>query len=207
MIREHRDKWYRIVAGEELGAVVRPSPYMSFGNCRYSFVREEFIHPLILKELLGWISDNDETIVAVNLTAANRSNRFFGDFATFRKNGTLYVRWQDGPEIFTYSHIATAPSGIEMVRCSYCGGGSGVFPSVGLFYLEHDRAVEYDNEDGVEPKCVMTRERAVIRTLGSIHLEDRYDGEITYMDGVLSIGPDVGWYKRGEAAVHELEVP
>lgn len=207
MIRDHRDKWYRMVAGKETGAVVRPSPYMFFGNCRYSFVRDELIHPLVLKELLGWMSDNDETVVAVNLTAANRSNRLSGNFTTFHQNGTRFVRWQEGPEFFTYNHIATSPSGIEMVLCSYCGGGSGVFRSVGLFYLEHDRAVDFDNEKRAESKCILTRERAVIRTLGSVPLGDRYDGEITYIAGVLSIGPDVGWYKRGEAAVHELEVP
>ena len=51
MIREHRDRWYRTVAGEAPGAVVRASSYVSFGNCYYSFVRDEFIHPLILREL------------------------------------------------------------------------------------------------------------------------------------------------------------
>ena len=45
MIREHRDKWYKTVTGEAPGAVVRASPYTSFGNCRYSFVRDKFIHP------------------------------------------------------------------------------------------------------------------------------------------------------------------
>ena len=52
MIREHRDRWYRTVAGEAPGVVVRASPYTSFGNCRYSFVRDEFIHPLILRTVI-----------------------------------------------------------------------------------------------------------------------------------------------------------
>lgn len=208
MIREHRDRWYRTVAGEAIGAVVRASPYMSFGNCRYSFVRDEFIHPLILRELLGWLSDADETVAAVNLTAANRSNRFFGDFTTSRHDdGTPFVRWRHERESFTYTHIATSPSGIEMVRCSDWGGGSGVFGNVGLFYLEQDRAVEYDRSSRDEPKRVLTRERAIIKTLGSIPLGDRYDGDITYSKGVLSVGPDVGWFRRGETAVQAIEVP
>ena len=115
MIREHRDKWYKTVTGEAPGTVVRASPYTPFGNCRYSFVRDEFIHPLILRELLGWLSDADETVAAVNLTAANRSNRFFGEFCPCRHDdGTLFVRWRHGRESFTYTHIATSPSGIEM---------------------------------------------------------------------------------------------
>jgi len=46
----------------------------------YSFEHEDFVHPLIVRELLGWLSDPVATIVAVDLTAANRSNRFFGKF-------------------------------------------------------------------------------------------------------------------------------
>ncbi len=208
MIREHRDRWYRIVAGEAPGAVVRAAPYMSFGNCRYSFVRDEFIHPLILMELLGWLSDTDETVVAVNLTAANQSNRFFGELTPSRHDdGTLLVQWRNGNESFTYTHIATSPSGIEMVRCWDWGGGSGVFGRVGLFYLEQDRALEYVSKHSAELKPILTRERAIIKTLGSIPLGDRYDGKITYSGGVLSVGPDVGWFERGEAAVQAVEVP
>ncbi len=208
MIREHRDKWYKTVTGEAPGAVVRASPHTSFGNCRYSFVRDEFIHPLIPRELLGWLSDADETVAAVNLTAANRSNRFFGEFSPCRHDdGTLFVRWRHGRESFTYTHIATSPSGIEMVRCSDCTGGSGVFGRVGLFYLEQDRAVEYVDDGAAEAKRILTRERAIIKTLGSIPLGDRYDGKISYGGGVLSVGPDVGWFRRGEAAVQAVEVP
>ena len=207
MVREHRDRWYKMLAGEAPGAVVRASPYMSFGNCHYSFVRDEFIHPLILRELLGWLSDVDETVAAVNLTSGNRSNRFFGECTTYRHDGTLFVRWEDGKKFFTYTHIATSPTGIEMVRCSDCGGGSGVFDSVGLLYLEQDRAVAYVDSRVAEPKPILTRERAIIKTLGAIALGDRYDGEITYDGGVLSVGPDVGWFGRGEAAVQAVEVP
>ena len=44
-------------------------------NCQYSFVRKNLIHPLIVRELLGWISDGTETIVSLDLKSANRSNR------------------------------------------------------------------------------------------------------------------------------------
>ncbi|MGH7183924.1 MAG: HNH endonuclease, partial [Nitrospiraceae bacterium] len=51
---------------------------------RFSFVREEFVHPLIVRELLGWLSDPAETIVSVDLGTANRSNRFSCDFSVRR---------------------------------------------------------------------------------------------------------------------------
>ena len=207
MIREHRDRWYKAVAGQALGSVVRASAYLSFSNCRYSFVREEFIHPLIVKELLGWLSDSHEPIVAVNLTAANDSNRFFGDFTHYRYNGKLFVKWQEGRQFFIYRHIATSPSGIEMVDCTNCGGGSGQFRSVGLFHLEQDRAVAHAQVRPSAAMGVLTRERAIIRTLGSISLGDRYDGKVVYRDGVLSAGPDTGWFGRGDEASRAVEVP
>ena len=33
------------------------------GLTRFSFRAEEFVHPLIVKELLGWIADRNETVV------------------------------------------------------------------------------------------------------------------------------------------------
>ena len=207
MIREHRDRWYETVAGRAIGSVVRASPYLSFSNCRYSFVREEFIHPLIVKKLLGWLSDTEESIAAVNLTSANQSNRFFGAFTHYRYKGTLFVKWENSGQFFVYRHIATSPSGIEMVDCTYCGGGSGRFRSIGLFCLEQDRAVEHAQVETTAAMGVLTRERAIIKTLGSIGLGDRYDGSIDYRDGVLSVGPDIGWFRRGKEASRAVEVP
>lgn len=207
MIREHRDRWYRSVADQEVGSVVRGSPYLSFSDSRYSFVREEFIHPLIVKELLGWLSDADETIAAVNLTSANQSNRFADAFTHYPDNGNLFVKWEKGGQFFIYRHIATSPSGIEMVDCTDYGGGSGRFRSVGLFYLEQDRAVAHLEGRTGATTGVLTRERAIIKTLGSIALPDGYEGGVLYRDGVLSVGPDIGWFKRGGKVSRVLEVP
>lgn len=169
---------------------------------RYSFVREEFIHPLIVRELLGWLSDPVETIVAVDLASANRSNRFFGEFLASTRDGRAWVEWAGTErESFAYAHIATSPSGVQIVECSDRGGGTGVFGSVGLFSLECDRALGLDPEGKIS-----TRARVLLKSLGTISLGDRYNGKITYQDGLLVIGPDEGWFKRGKAASKELPV-
>ena len=52
-------------------------------------------HPLIVKELLGWISDSSATVVGVDLAAANRSNRFYGEFRV-KDDGGGGAHWSNG---------------------------------------------------------------------------------------------------------------
>ncbi len=168
----------------------------------YSFAQPEFIHPLIVRELLGWLSDPRETILAVDLCVANRSKCFFGEFSIGTGDGRRWVKWTGGArEEFIYAHIGTSPSGVEMVECYERTGGTGVFGTVGLFALECDRALGQDRDGRI---CTHTR--VVLKTLGSIALGDRYYGTITYQDGLLEIGPDEGHFHRGTEAAKTLPV-
>ena len=233
-IREMRDHWYEICAKrfavstelkeisdtlqnlpskEDLERIaVRNASYVlgsseggtqsSLEHSHYSFARKEFVHPLIVRELLGWLSDATETVISVDIASSNRSNRFYGEFTVNDRDGRSWVKWASSErEFFAYAHIATSPSGVEMVECYDCGGGSGVFGSVGLFCLEYDRVLG-KGRDGK----VSTRERVILKSLGSIGLGDRYEGEITYEDGFLVIGPDNGWFNRGPDAARKLPV-
>jgi len=174
-----------------------PWEYMS-----YSFSRPEFIHPLIVRELLGWLSDPFETVTSIDLSAANRSNRFYGEFSARDVTGRTWVRWESEDRgTFSYSHIATSASGVHIVECHDGGGGSGVFGSVALLALECDRAL-VDEAVG----SISTRQRVLLKTLGRIGLGDRYDGSISYQDGMLVIGPDHGWFNRGTEACREIPV-
>ena len=95
---------------------------------RFSFRGEEYVHPLIVRELLGWISDSSATIVGVDLEAANRSNRFYGDFAIVDDPDQIEVVWNDGESAFGYRYVATTPSGVEIVECHDRLGGSSPMP-------------------------------------------------------------------------------
>lgn len=100
-----------VVLGDTSGPTASPkSPY--------AFERNEFVNPLIVRELLGWLSDPVATVVAVDLTASNRSNRFWGDFSQSCRDGRTWINWAgEKGEWFAYAHIATSPSGIHMVEC------------------------------------------------------------------------------------------
>ena len=224
LIRERRDVWYKICSNRETGRpelaefsadlqsltskedIKRLSLYnanyvlgrqknqLLLEQTRFSFSHKEFVHPLIIRELHGWISDATETITSVDLASANRSNRFFGEFDTRELDRKLLVEWKgDQGEFFIYSHIGTSPSGVEIVECFECGGGSGVFGSVGVFSLEIDRALDEDAN-----RTVFTRDRTILKCLGWITLGDRYDGEIAYKDGFLKIGIDRSRFKHSD---------
>jgi hypothetical protein len=171
-------------------------------HLHYSFVRDELVHPLIVRELLGWLSDPAATIVSLDLATANRSNRFFGEFSVQRANRRAHVSWKSADrEFFWYAHIATSPSGVHMLECHDCTGGSGVFGSVCLLALEQARSL-YEQGNG----RLFTRDRILLKTLGSITLGDRYAGEISYRDGVLVRGPDEGWYLRGDETSKKIPI-
>ena len=228
-IAEMRDHWYEVCRGlfrsdadpadvfrsihevfslEELQRLTVHNPSYVLGSAtdgglsatRFSFREEEYVHPLIVSELLGWISDRGATIVGVDLETANRSNRFYGDFTVEDDQGTMRVRWEDGRSAFAYTHVATTPSGVEIVECHDWGGGSGVFGTVAMFNLEHDRALDRST---AAPSAL---DRSVLKLLGQCPLGDRYRGDISYGNGLLEVGPDRGWFNLGEQAAWSLPV-
>jgi hypothetical protein len=167
---------------------------------RYSFIREEYIHPRIMQELKGWISDRNQTVAAVDLVAANKSNRFYGEFWVRQMDQRVCVGWTDQNQEFSYSHVAASPSGVHMVECCDWGGGSGIFKSLLLLSLDQDRSLDNGTSGA------FTRERILLKTLGSISLGDRYAGKIEYHDGWLTVGPDEGHFQRGESASKKIPI-
>ena len=228
-IRARRDHWYKACADmfgepstpgevfhwiheqfstEELERLTIHNPsYLSkrdarggLGETRFSFDGEEYVHPRVMKELFGWLSDSRAPIVAVDLEAANSSNRFHGHFAVADNADRMKVRLKGADGAFGYRHVARTPSGVEIVECHDGSGGSGVFGSVGLFSLEHDRALA--SAGGVlEAHC-----RSVLKIRGQFPLGDRYVGNVCYRHGVLAVGADEGWFERGDAAAWKLPV-
>lgn len=171
----------------------------------YSFVRPEFIHPLIVQHLLGWISDRGEPVVAIDLSSANHSNQFYGDFTTTERDGRIWAHWHEStpdPYSFEYSHIATSASGVQMVECwnNMGSGGSGRFASVGLFSLSYDRALSHAGGK------IGTRDRILLKVLGQIGLGDRYFGRVTYENGFLVIAPDENQFLKEQSVGRRLPI-
>jgi len=222
-IEEIRTRLESVATKEDLNKLVitntvrsavgsEPNTPVPWDALKYSFEREDFVHPLILRELIGWISDSGSTIVAVDIGRANRSNRFYGEYSVGQpKDGARIVQWNGDDQVlehlkregqwFRYSLIAISSSGIHMVDCRDSGGGTGVFGTVGLFTFERDSCLR-PGDDG----SLHVENRILLKIIGVINLGDRYDGAIVYRNGTLVVGPDTGPFKRGAEAVKVIAV-
>lgn len=149
---------------------------------KYSFIDSEFINPLIMDDLCGWLSDNGDQIVSINITDSNKSNRYFGDIDIKKSDTGFPIVTCTNEEVWvSYKYIGRSFSGLHIVQTWSNGGGSGVFCNVVLVTLSLDSALEYEG-DRYEKKS-----RYVIKLIGSFPLGDRYDGEIGYKFGILTI--------------------
>ncbi|MEO5329361.1 MAG: hypothetical protein H7829_14110 [Magnetococcus sp. THC-1_WYH] len=73
---------------------------------RFSFINDEFINPLIIRDLYGWISDIGDQVVAINIAASNKSNRYCAD--QIDSNGDKkapIVSAKDGEQRFSYQYL------------------------------------------------------------------------------------------------------
>ena len=153
---------------------------------RYAFHQEEYVHPLIVQDMLGSLADKHGSVVCVDLDAGNDSNQYHGAYEVVKRIGRTFVEWKGTQgESFSYEYIGTSPSGVYMIACYDRGGGSGLFGSVALFRMETDKTL------------VENRKRTLLRILDDISLGDRYDGSVIYEDGTLKIGADKERFKSG----------
>jgi hypothetical protein len=159
---------------------------------RYSFSREEFVHPRIVEELLGPISDRLESVVSVDMISANTSNRFYGDVQIIPDSGAPWVEHRykrnypsERHPYFRYKHLGTSLSGIHVLRTIWGGGGTGHFNNLCFLAFHADSGLRVDSGG-----TLAARERLLLKTLGSIPIGDRYIGTIDFEDDLLSVGED-----------------
>jgi hypothetical protein len=151
----------------------------------YSFLREEYIHPKIIKDLIGWISDTGQQIVSINLSDSNKSNRYFGQVTIREFNEKVFIECDDNTEKFSYEYLGTSESGVHVLHTVDYGKGSGCFHYLVFVVLEQDEGIQYEEDD--KPKLV---NRPLIRMIGRICLGDRYEGKVIFDKGVIRVRKD-----------------
>ena len=157
---------------------------------RYSFSKPEYIHPEIVEELDGWISDGLPVYAAVDLEGAMRSNRFFlppEERGTPGADGWIRVEKKsefscDNNPYYRYKFIGVTPSGTHIIQTAWSGGGTGIFCRVLFMRFQTDEVLTSSLNK------TTTRTRVLLRCIGDRPLGDRYCGDVTYADGVLTIG-------------------
>ena len=68
-----------------------------------SFSKAPYVHPHIIKDFVGWVSDRGVIIQSVDLLNAQNSNRYFGDIETREEGETLWVSSRNDGESISYA--------------------------------------------------------------------------------------------------------
>jgi len=170
-------------------------------HMKYSFNGDNLIHPGIIEELKGWLSDPLPVTGAFDLQGAMASNKFYKPFeSSTSASGERWVRIvekENGKTIssFSYAYVATSPAGVHIIQTADWGGGSGVFCDILLLVMETDRIVDFSNKER------LYRDRVLLKCIGNIALGDRYAGTISYVGNQLHIGENQNlhghWTQRG----------
>ena len=170
-----------------------PTP-RSHGENPCSFSSPPYVHPKIIEDLMTWISDRGDQVVAINLLEAQDSNRYSGEVVVREVpgKGPLVCVCSEKEE-FAYQHIGRTTSGIHVLCTSDWRGGSDVFKNLLLLRIEDDKGLAVDwGRQSVH----LSRRRLLLRKLGEIGLGDRWAGELKVKGNELFIGTDEGWFSR-----------
>lgn len=182
-----RDQIHGFVGWKIISLTPRSAPIRSLAHTRYSFSRSEFVNPLIIADLYGWLSDVGDQVVAVDVVGANDSNRYFTDeISTTETDLHPRVSARHGQSTFSYMYLGCSFSGVHVLQTWGSGGGTGVFCAVMLVTLSAESGLE------VELDGVKKTDRFIVRKVAMVPLGDRYSGEVTYRFGLLTIGPCTG---------------
>jgi uncharacterized protein len=180
-----------------------------------SFTQAPFISPRIVDDLSIGEADQGDNIIAINLTDAQGSNRYFGDVKT-RK-----LRDRAGPYVYTvpdsgdtedksefgYSFVGRTQSGIDVLMTSESGGGTGVFENLLLVKVDYESSgSELLPTNGKTEVMTFKKRRLVIRKLGEIGLGDRWQGDLKVTGNQIEIGKDVGIQADADAQSRVVKV-
>jgi hypothetical protein len=187
-----RDDIHGVIGRHVFSIAPKPALVRDLSDCRYSFMCDEFINPGILDDLLGWLSDPGHQVVAVNIAGSNKSNRYYGAITVERTSGNPIVTKAHDSNWVAYRYIGHSFSGTHLVQTWRCGGGSGVFCDILLLTVSYDKALEF------APNGTKKVRRVILKAIGSIPLGDRYQGDIRYRLGVLTIPPTSGMIEAND---------
>jgi hypothetical protein len=178
-----RDEVHGVIGSNFMSLTTKASLIHNFSNSKYSFIDEEYINPKILADLIGWLSDSGDQVTSINIPKSNQSNRYYGQVTVSKPDsGFPIVQSSYDESTNSYQYIGCSFSGVHILRTWNSSiGGSGIFCDILLVTISNDNAISYDNGRTIK------FERLIIKKIGSLPLGDRYDGNIAYKFGFLSI--------------------
>lgn len=153
-------------------------------KCNYSFQHEKYIHPLLIKELSGNISDKGRQVVSLDIPGSNCSNKYFGEISSSDENERKLVEVKNSIEVFGYEYLGTSESGIHVIHAYDKTAGTATFHWILLLQIEECCFLEYHENN---PLKVIS---PVLKLVGRLDLGDRYCGRILMERGIIRISED-----------------
>ena len=166
----------------------------------YSFKKAPFVHPKIINEFVGHLSDVGDQVIAINLLDSQDSNRYFGEISVAPQEDPTVPSWPwvysaEGDEStrmepgelwgvpwYAYRWVGSTQSGLDVLHVKGSGGGSGIFNWVVFTQTEVDQGADYplsrDVENRTEAVRSEIRARELLRFIGRIPLGDRWLGTV-----------------------------
>ncbi len=161
------------------------------GFLSYSFNDKPYVHPKMVWELMPWLSDTDQQMLSLSVSAWKGSNRYYEEIEkkTFNDGHEfIYYSCRKGEHLrFGYVYHGKSDSGIHVLETIENTSGSATF--VSLFLCRLTMESKYEIEDG---KLGTEEGREVLHLIKTIPLGDRWTGDITLNGNQLKVGPDRG---------------
>ena len=167
----------------------------------YSFKKHPYVHPKIIGDLIGRISDQGDQVVSINLLDSQNSNRYFGEISLAPQTDSPGQSWpwvysaerklifSEAPSDYwgipfdAYRYLGSTQNGLDVLHAKWSGGGAGVFDRLVFVRIEPDHAVDYPLLSDLESSQHGTaepelRNRELIKIVGKIPLGDRWFGTV-----------------------------
>jgi len=113
----------------------------------------EPIHPVLVYEFEGWLSDGGPITVAVDIVSAHGSDEYYQPDVVIGADNTYAFRPSER-EYYSYQWLGRLDNGTHVVRTAYSGGGSGVFMS--LLFLHINEGIGFTPEGEQQERLVLS---------------------------------------------------
>ncbi len=176
----------RLVLGLAMSLLVVPGCRSTSAAGSDAEIQGEFhvegrpIPALAILMLASDVVDPLPAVVAVSIDAITLGNLGRTGEEYSREDGVAGLRHPEllGNGFFEYRRLGMSSTGVHVLEVFACTGGSGVFKSLLFVRLERDRL-----RDEHAPKV-----RTILRSMGSVTLGDRDDGEIKMVGDQVILG-------------------
>lgn len=163
---------------------------------RYFVFKGRPVHPKIIQDLMTWLSDNGDQVVAINLEDSQGADRYCCDAdVTLQVNAdgkTSVKADHSGGGWIAYIFHGRTTNGLYFLEVNENGGGSGVFGTLLILkvteeiYLKENTAQNFAKYSN--PKIDKSQKKRLhLNKVGKVLLGDRQAHKIQIIDDFLVI--------------------